>query len=283
MTSTIKKILCPLDFSSVSENALRFALQFADTFNAEIHLLHEIEPAVGITMDAPHSMPITNTKSIKDAREHLKTLLEKVLTQVSEKLKNEPIFFSDVEIGPVAVIIHDKAIRMKADLVLMGTHDKKHKSWWEGSIASEVLESPLVPILIVPEESEYDNIERLSFATNLHRGDLLHLLEVVEFLKPLNPEIRCIHVVEGEKKKTEIEFDELIQAFSHQIKDIDITFHQLEEEETTEALEAFNLVYHIDLQILVKPRRNFLSALFHRSQSKKTAQYTHVPLLVMPG
>jgi len=283
MIATIKKILCPLDFSSVSENALRFALQFADTFKAEIHLFHVIEPAVGITMDTPHSMPITNTKSIEDAREQLKVLLEKVLTQVSEKLENEPIFFSDIEIGSIGMTINDQASRIKADLVVMGTRDKKHKSWWEGSVASEVLESPLVPILIVPEESEYGVIERLSFATNLHRGDLLRLLEVVKLLKPLTPEIRCIHVVEDEKKETEIEFEELIQAFSHQIKDINITFHQLEEEETTEALEAFNLVYHIDLQILVKPKRNFLSALFHRSQSKETAQYTHIPLLVIPG
>lgn len=281
--ANIKKILCPLDFSSVSENALRYALQFADTFKAEVYLLHIIEPAVSVTMDAPHSMPITNTKIIEDVREELRHFSEKVLTQVSEKLKNAPSLFSDIEIGPKGITINDLAIRIKADLVIMGTHDEENKSWWDSSVASEVLESPTTPVLIVPEDSEYSAIERLSFATDLHRADLLHLLEVVELLKPLQPDIRCIHVVEDEKEQTEIKLDELVHAFNHQIQDINITFHQLEEEDTTEALEAFNLIYHVDLQILVKPQRNFLSALFHSSQSKKTARYTHIPLLVMPG
>lgn len=283
MITNIKRILCPLDFSSVSKNALHFALQFADAFKAEIHLLHVIEPVVGMTMDTPHSIPITNTQNIEDARRQLRTFSETILTEVSEKLKHSPTLFSDIEIGSCGLTINDQAVQVKADIIIMGTRDKEHKSWWEGSIASEVLETPSIPILIVPEESRYEDIERLSFATDLHRGDLLHLLEVMELLRPLNPEIRCIHVVEEEKKQTEIELEELIQAFSHQIKDINITFHQLEEENTTEALEAFNLVYHVDLQILVKPKRNFLSALFHRSQSKETAKYTHIPLLVMPG
>jgi len=197
--TTIKKILCPLDFSSVSENALRFAFQFADAFKAEVHLLHIIEPAVGMVMDTPHSIPIINSKSIENAREALKSFSEKNLTSVSQKLKSPATLFSGIEIGPIGITINDFAIRNKMDLIIMGTHSDKNKSWWEGSVASEVLESPSTPILIVPESSEYTAIERLSFATNLHRGDLLHLLEVVELLKPLHPEIRCIHVMEDEK------------------------------------------------------------------------------------
>ena len=79
------------------------------------------------------------------------------------------------------------------------------------------------------------------------------------------------------------DLDELMSVFKNQLQGINITFHQSEEEDTTEALEAFNLMYHIDLQVLVRPRRNFFQELFHRSQSKRTAEYTHVPLLIWPG
>lgn len=282
MTSTIKKILCPLDFSTVSENALSYAFQLADIFDAEIHLMHVIEPATEVVMEIPHTMPVIDKKSLDATREQLKHFSEKVLTRVADKLKNTPVLFSEIEIGARGLTINHQAKEQSVDLIIMGTHDEENKSWWLSSVASEVLNSPSIPVLIIPEEAEFESVERISFASNLRRGDFMHLLKTIDFLKPLNPEYRCIHVVENEKEKTEINMEELIDAFSHQIEDTNITFHQLEEDDITEGLEAFNLIYHVDLQVMVKAKRNFFQALFHRSQSKKMATYTHIPLLILP-
>lgn len=283
MTAKIQKILCPLDFSAVSENALKYALQLADLYQAEVHLLHVLEPTAEVMMEVPQLIPAINSKFIDDARKQLVQISEKVLTTVSDGLKNEISLFTDIEIGPRGFTINNLASERGIDLIVMGTREEKHRSWWQGSVASEVLDNPRIPLLIIPEDANYTAIDRLSFATDLKRADMLHLVNLVDFLQPIKAEIRCIHVTEDENEQTEIKLEELVDAFKHQLQDINITFHELEEEDTTEALEAFNVVYHVDLQVLVKPRRNFFQALFHRSQSKRTALYTHIPLLVIPA
>ncbi len=44
MSITIKKILCPTDFSEPSDHALAYALELAGQYGAKLYLLHVIEP-----------------------------------------------------------------------------------------------------------------------------------------------------------------------------------------------------------------------------------------------
>jgi len=279
----MKKILCALDFSPASENALRYALRYADTYAAEVHLLHVLEPIPDAVMEIPQSIPMINRKELETAKERLQKLAENTLTEVAAELKHIPTLTTEVSLGPVGYIVNEMATEKGVNLIVVGTSGAAERPWWMSSVSSEIIDHPAIPVLVVPLEATYQPLDRISFATDLRQADVLHLLRLVEFFRPLTPEIRCLHITESPKAHTEIELEELIAVFSEQIKDIPMTFHQLDEEDITEALEAFNLLFHIDLQVLVRPRRSFFQNLFHRSQSKRTAGYTHVPLLVWPG
>ena len=279
----MKKILCALDFSPASENALRYALRYADAYAAELHLLHVLEPIPDAVMEIPQSIPMINRRELEIAKERLQKLAENTLTEVAGELKNIPTLTTEVSLGPVGYIVGEMATEKAVNLIVVGTNGAAERPWWMSSVSSEIIDHPTIPVLVVPLEATYQPLDRISFATDLRQADVLHLLRVAEFFRPLTPEIRCLHITESQDAHTEIELEELIQVFSDQIKDIPMTFHQLDEEDITEALEAFNLLFHIDLQVLVRPRRNFFQSLFHRSQSKRTASYTHVPLLIWPG
>lgn len=283
MKATIKKILCALDFSPASHNALRYALKMADAYGAELSLFHVLEPVPDAVMDVPHSMSAVNRKMIDDTRDQLRKLAEDTLTEMEGAFVNEPNLTSEVAIGPIGITVNDEAVEQHADMIIIGTAGAEAKPWWMTSVSADVIDHPSVPVLVVPADAEYRPLHRISFATDLRQADVLHLLRLVEYLGPLTPEIRCLHIVENEREETEIELDEMVHVFKDKLTGIPITFHQSEEDDITEALEAFNLMYHIDLQVLVRPRRNFFSGLFHVSQSKRTAAYTHIPLLVWPG
>ena len=280
--STIKKIICSLDFSPVAENALVYALRLADVYQAEVKLLHVLEPVSDAMLEIPQTVPNINRKLLDDARINLQKMAEDTLTKISDQLKNEVTLTTEVEVGPVGITINELA-EEEADLIIVGTRGAAGKPWWMSSVSKDIIDHPTVPVLIVPAAASYQPLERISFATDLHRADVVHLLKLVDFLKPQQPDLRCLHIVTDDNKRTEMDLDELMSVFKNQLQGINITFHQSEEEDTTEALEAFNLMYHIDLQVLVRPRRNFFQELFHRSQSKRTAEYTHVPLLIWPG
>lgn len=278
----IEKIICALDFSPAAENALRYALRLADDYEAKLHLLHVLEPISDAMLEIPQTVPTVNRRLLEETRTNLQKLAEDVLTDLGEQLKNEIEISTDVEMGPVGLTVNEIA-KDEADLIVVGTRGEEGKPWWMSSVSKDIIDHPSVPVLVVPEASTYAPLERISFATDLRQADVLHLLRVSEFLQPQKPEIRCLHIVTDEDEKTEISFAELVHVFSKQLDDLPVKFHQSEEDDTTEALEGFSLMYHIDLQVMVRPRRNFFQELFHRSQSKLTAGYTHIPLLIWPG
>ena len=46
METTIKKVLVPIDFSDYSKSALKYAVNFTKSFNAEIILIYVVEPVI---------------------------------------------------------------------------------------------------------------------------------------------------------------------------------------------------------------------------------------------
>ena len=46
METTIKKVLVPIDFSDYSKSALKYAVNFAKSFNADIILIYVVEPII---------------------------------------------------------------------------------------------------------------------------------------------------------------------------------------------------------------------------------------------
>lgn len=278
----IQKILCALDFSPAADNALRYALRLADVYNAHLHLLHVLEPITDAMLEIPQTVPTINRKLLDETRINLQKMAEDALTQLGEGLQNKLEITTEVEMGPVGLTVNELA-REGADMIVVGTRGEEGKPWWMSSVSKDVIDHPSVPVLVVPATASYAPFERISFATDLNQADVLHLLRLREYIQPQDPEIRCLHIVTDEREKTEMSFAELVSVFSKQLDDVPVIFHQSEEDDTTEALEGFNLMYHIDLQVMVRPRRNFFQELFHRSQSKRTAAYTHVPLLIWPG
>ena len=72
----LKRILLPTDFSKSSEVATKYALELADRFHSELHLLHVLEmravatPDFGMGLDLPGFAK----ESREAAERHLKAL-----------------------------------------------------------------------------------------------------------------------------------------------------------------------------------------------------------------
>lgn len=279
---SIKKIICAIDFSPASKNALLYAIQLADVYRAEVELVHVVEVVPEAVLEIPQSMAEVNRKIMDDARENLRKLAEDSLSQLEEKLSHVPVFATQVDVGPIGITINRLA-KDTASLIVVGSRGDENRPWWSTSVTKQVIDYPTVPVLVVPAAADYEPWERVTFATDLRRAEVAHVLELVAFFQPRQPELQCLHIVEDDSENKEMKLQDFIDVFQNRIDTTHITFHQSEEDDLTEALEAFNLIYHADLQVLVRPKRTFLSELFHSSQSKKTAGYTHVPLLVWPG
>jgi nucleotide-binding universal stress UspA family protein len=142
----ITNILVPHDFSSASSDAVREAAAWARALDAEITLLHVVEPVVYPEF---YSVDVLS----KDLTRQLITRSEKALRAAAGELLDGLPYAVEVKVGRAADTIVDVADPDRFDLVMMATRGLSGlEHVLLGSVAESVLRRCRVPMLTVPGE-----------------------------------------------------------------------------------------------------------------------------------
>ena len=146
----IRRILAPTDFSDHSCHALIYARTFANRWDAELHLLNVIEPAVFPTEAGLTPMGMIN--------------LDSELTEASERAMGELVKREEVQGARiVTAIAHGRASSAiieyaksnGIDLIVIATHGRtglEHLIF--GSTAERVVRESPCPVLTVRPKDE---------------------------------------------------------------------------------------------------------------------------------
>jgi universal stress protein A len=133
----LKKILVPLDFSDCSKKALQYAIPYAKQFNAEIVLLHVIEPYPAVPQ-----MELVDVETIQDSLVDLENFREGIEKGIQCR--------SEVRTGVPHVEIVQEAKQKDFDLIILSTHGYKGLShMFLGSTAEKVVRNSPCPVLTV--------------------------------------------------------------------------------------------------------------------------------------
>jgi nucleotide-binding universal stress UspA family protein len=142
-----KRILVPLDGSSLSERALPVAVALAEKFGSLIILLRSAEVAVSLVaaIDAAVSLRMNELQEqlYDESERYLKALAE----QVRQQGVNVQILVSDA--APAESILK-VAVTEYVDLIVMSTHGLGGLARWAfGSVADKVTRHSHCPVLLV--------------------------------------------------------------------------------------------------------------------------------------
>jgi universal stress protein A len=141
----VARVLCPCDFSPSSRAALATATSIARRFDAELVLVHVIEPLLfpveyGLVTAPPFDL---EEQAAGNARRELDTLL----STIGKGLKSAR---AEVLFGLPWQQILDCQQQTRADLVVIGTHGHTGlKHLLLGSTAERVVRHASVPVLTV--------------------------------------------------------------------------------------------------------------------------------------
>lgn len=138
----IRRILSPVDFSPPSREALRYAVEFAGAFDADLTVFHAV-----LSLPPPRRLAAfargLEVEALKQAREDLAALVK---AEVGGAI---PVA-TKIATGVPRDAIVRLAGRMKADLIIMATHGKKGlERWVMGSTAELVVRHAPCPVLVV--------------------------------------------------------------------------------------------------------------------------------------
>ncbi|KKO19212.1 MAG: universal stress protein [Candidatus Brocadia sp.] len=148
----IKNILCPIDYSVYSEMALKYAIEFAEKYQAKLCLIHVLDIRVyDINNPDLYDVNIVDEETIAKLRERL---LRCVTDDTRGKIAVEARIIQGV---PFAEIIR-AAKEYKADMIVIGTHGRTGISHAiMGSVAEKVVRKAPCPVLTI-RHPEHDFI-----------------------------------------------------------------------------------------------------------------------------
>lgn len=274
----MKKFLVPTDFSDTAKNAARYAVQLArDVKNASVILYNVFD---GVTTgeegtdvysdeEAKNNLAIATLKTQKAELESLNAGVDIAI------LAHEGDLIDNLE-----KLVHHQAI----DLIIMGINGAtKLEEIFIGSTTLSVINHRVAPVLVIPPDNVYREIDNVVFASDFKDvDDTTPVSELRKFLGMLNAKVHVVNVDVDH-------YVELTEAY------------QQEKAKLNKILEGFNPEYafvrmydfvdsintfaedrQADIIITVPRRHSFLEGIFKTSHTKKLAYHTHIPLLALP-
>jgi nucleotide-binding universal stress UspA family protein len=162
MLPEIKKILYITDLSKNSAYAFRYAISYADKYDAEIFIIHIIEemgPTARSLIDSILGEE-HHDKIVKESIERIKKRLEIFYAKHQDELPGCAMKVKSIEVYegyPVTEILK-KANELDCDMIVMGSHGKETRSYaLLGSVSKMIAGLTRIPVCVIPlPEEEID-------------------------------------------------------------------------------------------------------------------------------
>lgn len=153
--SKTKKVLIALDFNPTAQKVAEEGFSIAKAMDAQIFLLHVVsDPVYYSSMEYSPVMGFNGFIQTGTLQLDNVNFLKNAAFQFLEKSKNhlgDESIETLVEEGDFAESILETAKKIKADIIILGTHSRK---WLEniimGSVTEQVLRHSQVPLFIIP-------------------------------------------------------------------------------------------------------------------------------------
>lgn len=151
----IRKILIGIDESEFSRYAAAYGFDIAHTYDAEVGLVHIVEPIVvpadtqegllGMPFDPNLNLPGTELETLQVNRSA--TLLNQAAKEWGEGLEIAQF----TQYGSTTEGIIECSKEFNADLIVIGTHRRTGiDKFFLGNVAEQVVNKSLIPVLVVP-------------------------------------------------------------------------------------------------------------------------------------
>lgn len=143
----LRSIICPVDFSDGSRQALRWAVAIARRFESALTVLTAVDPLLAEAARSRFGLDLARGESEPELRRFVREV-------VPDDVPWAPEMAFDVRVGQPADVILAASLRPRADLIVMGTEGLGGlKKMLLGSTAERVLRAAALPVLAVPPQA----------------------------------------------------------------------------------------------------------------------------------
>lgn len=273
----MKQLLVPTDFSENAEEAYPYALKIAAKTRSRI--------TFWLAVEEPFDFAIRVEEKMEGAIEYAHKRFEEI---ISEFIRIPE--YSELEID--YKIVHGKAVsgifegikEIQPDWVVMGSKGATGlKKILLGSITSRVVRESPVPVLMIPNQSQFDDFRKIVFTTEFQQKDLELLRSVIEFASLWGSSIQVVHIAKEKDLKVEIMYKDFRELVEAEIKYDKMEFIVEYASNFLEGIANYQKPDECSLLAMGRYDLDFFEEIFDYSETKAMSFYSQTPLLVIPA
>ncbi len=280
----MKKILCPVDFSTDSLSALEMAAKLAEQHKSSLTLLHvftesEFGEALskGLLSDHYQQADIDNlTGAAED-------MLSRLAGEVNQFSKKNGLVQCDYHFtyGPLQQQLTQYAEAHQYDLIVMGTTGVTDvMERYIGSNTLQTISRAHCPVLCIPANSAYQDINKVVYASDYQIEDSNILNQLLAFAVPTGAEIHVLHVAQRARDIEQAMYNDYVEQTITKLDYKKLKFALAYHEEPAHGIDQYVIRENADLLALFYQRKNFFQKLVDDSTTKDITYFVTYPVLV---
>jgi nucleotide-binding universal stress UspA family protein len=270
----MKTIIVPTDFSSISNNAMDYAVGLAKQTGSSFLLFHAYQVPVSMT-----DVPIVLV-SVEELQKNAETKMADVKKSLEQTTAGSVKIYAETKLGDTVDELEDLCNRIKPFAVVMGTKGATGlERVFFGSTTLTTIKHLSWPVIVVPPDKKYTAIKKIGFACDFR--------EVVEttpahfirdFVKEFNAEIHVLNV-DSKNAHFKPETPEQSALLHTMLEDLNPKYDFIEDENIEAGIEKFAEKNNLDLIITIPKKHKLLEGLFRKSHTKDLVFHSHLPIM----
>lgn len=275
----MKKLLCPIDFSDVSLNALEFAAAIGEKEQSQITLLNVFTPMDFNTILGSEKLKDTYDDLLETAEDKLKAIAAEI-TKIGKKKGLQSCDYI-LKTGKTIDVLANLADEKMYDLIVMGTtghstYDKKYL----GGKAQSIIEHTNCSVLCIPENQSFNGINKIVYATDYQEEDKLAIQQLMPLASLFGAKVEVLHVSHHDHAIDKAIFEDFQNELKAFVHSEEISFNRVVFDEVAQGLNSYMKDTNADLLVLLNKKANFLESLFQKSLVQHLNKLSDYPLLV---
>ena len=276
----MNRILCPIDFSNASLNALEYAARVGEKHRSDLTLLYVFtEEELNIQLEKGGE---------KISYDHWKAQVDDNFQRIISEVKATSVKKGLVgckyvlKQGDLIKSIKETVIEGGFNLIVMGTKGVSDiTETYVGSNTVKVIEQTNCPVLCVPEKANYKKFKKIVYATDYQEEDKKAISQLLVFATPFDAQINILHVSHNNKLFEKAVYEDYKNEITTYINYEKLSFSiQVYEDKIDRGIDQYMITEEAELLVLLTKEKNFFEKLFTRSLSESMSYFVDYPLLI---
>lgn len=270
----MKLLLVPTDFSPISDNATKFAMDMAKAMGAKIMLVNMYQIPISFS-----EVPLVTI-----SLDQLKKISEDKLTELKENIErittgNVHVYTQSI-LGEVTEEVKKLCDTLHPFAVIMGTRGVTGLGrFFLGSNSLSIIGKIETPVFVIPPGATFKPFRKIGLATDMK--DVVQNMPVEEIRQLVNFFNADLHVlnVDYERKHFTSYTPEESLNLDTMLSGLNPVYNFIENKDIDEGLNEFAAKNNIDLLVTLPKKHHLLEKILEKSHTRELIYHTTVPLM----